>query len=309
VSSAQFQIIFDGPAVSGGEIDVRELTASLAAMNVLFEEADTLLNDGRTRHALKVKGSFKTGSFKVMFASQQSAIDTAMGWLNTPQIGAITNAESLLALLLVGGGSLIGVLKWLKGRKVTKIIQTDDKRFAVYSGDQFIEAEDRVIQLFNDFKVRRAFEAAIAEPLKEGKIETIAITDDKGKTFVEATVAEKSYFGAIPDQQAPLPSYTYETNVSLVRLSFKEANKWAVFDGKNTISVNVEDEDFLRRIDQSDVSFSKGDILHVKMRIDQSETSTGLKTEHTIEKVIEHRPPMYRGQLRLNVDPGESQNS
>lgn len=302
MSTAQFNLVFDGPALEGGQIDVRELTAALTALNQLFEEADNLLNDGRTNHILKVRGSFKRGSFKVFFASQQSIVERARNFMLSDEADAVSNADALLGLLLLGGGSLLALLKWLQGRNVTKIIETDDGKFAVYSGDTFLKTEERVIKLWQDFKVRKAFEDAIAAPLREGEIETLAITNDSGKTFVTVDVTEKSFFEAIPEQRSLLPSFVYEANVSLVKISFKETNKWAVFDGKNTINVRVEDMVFLKRVDDSEASFSKGDILRVRMRIDQAETSTGLKSEYAIEEVLEHRPPMFRGQLRLDVD-------
>lgn len=302
MSTAQFNLVFDGPALEGGQMDVRELTAALTALNQLFEEADNLLNDGRTSHVLKVKGSFKKGSFKVFFATQQSIVDRAKTLLLSDDVAAVANAGALLSLLLLGAGSLLALLKWLQGRKVTKIIATDDGSFAVYSGEQFLKTEEKVIKLWQDFKVRKAFEDAIAAPLKEGEIETLAITSDGGKTFVTVDVAEKSFFESIPEQRSPLPSYVYEANVSVVKLSFKETNKWTVFDGKNTINVRVEDAAFLKRVDESEASFSKGDILRVRMRIDQAETSTGLKSEYAIEEVLEHRAPMFRGQLRLDVE-------
>jgi hypothetical protein len=305
MSNAQFDLVFDGPALEGGQIDVRELSASLTALNILFEEADVLLNDGRTSHVLKLRGSFKSGSFKVFFASQQSIVETAKSLLLSDEANAISNADSLVSLLFLGGTgvvSLLGLLKWLAGRGVTKIIETDDKKFAVYSGDKFIKTEERVIKLWQDFKVRKAFENAIAAPLKEGQIETIAISGDKGKTFETVSITDKPYLEAFPEQRILLPSYTYEANVSLVKISFKEANKWTVFDGRNAVNVRVEDSVFLKKVDQSEVAFSKGDILRVRMRIDQAETSSGLRSEHSIEEVLEHRPPIFRGQLKLDVE-------
>ena len=299
MSRAEFQVIFDGPKMGEGEIDVRELSASLTALNQLLEEADSLLNGDRTTHALKVQGSFKTGSFKINFASAQGIIDRAKSMLTGDEVDAIISAASLVGLVITGSASLLGLLKWLGGRKPTKILEADDGQFEVYKDDKFLKIEKNVLKLYQDFKVRQAFEQAVADPLQEGEIETVAFTGDAGKTFVEASYVEKSALAAMPEESTDLPSYSYETNVSLVRISFKEDNKWTVSDGKNTFNVSVEDESFIRRINENEVSFSKGDILTVTMRIDQSETSTGLKSEHAIEKVMNHRKPMYRGQLRL----------
>lgn len=309
MSRAEFQIVFDGPLLKEGEIDVRELSASLTAMGQLFEEADTLLNGDRTTHSLKVRGSFKTGSFKINLTSAQGIVERAKSILTGDEADAIIAAGDLVNYLIFGGVAgtvgLLGLLKWLKGQQPTKITDADDGTFVVYKGDKYLKIEEKVLKLYQDYKVRKAFEASIAEPLREDQIETVAFTRDGGETFVEANYVERAALGAMPEESTDLPSYTYQTNVSLVRLSFKEDNKWAVTDGKNSINASVEDEAFIRQINENEVSFSKGDILTVRMRIDQAETSTGLKSEYAIEEVISHRKPLYRGQLRLFNDKPE----
>tara|TARA_B100000949_G_scaffold49896_1_gene43581 strand:+ start:562 stop:1500 length:939 start_codon:yes stop_codon:yes gene_type:complete len=310
MSRAEFQVIFDGPKLSEGEIDVRELSASLTALGKLFDEADTLLNGDRTTHSLRVKGSFKTGSFKINLTSAQDWVERAKSFLTGDEVGAIVAAGDLVQYIImggVGGYSLLKLLKWLAGRKPTTILETDDGSFSVYVGDKYVKVEEAVLKLYQDYKVRKAFEAAIVEPLKEDEIETIAFTDDRGSSFVEATYAERASYASIPEQSEDLPSFSYEANVSLVRISFKEDNKWTVSDGKNAMNVSVEDKAFLRSIDANEIAFSKGDILSVRMRIDQSETSSGLKSEYVIEKVLNHRRPMFRGQLQLDLPDDQSE--
>jgi hypothetical protein len=46
--SAKFHIIYDGPALSSNEMDVKDLAPSLIALAEVFEEANENLNKGRT---------------------------------------------------------------------------------------------------------------------------------------------------------------------------------------------------------------------------------------------------------------------
>lgn len=312
MSATSFQVIFDGPALRSSEMDVRELSSALVALNRVFEEADTLLNGGRTEHSLKVKGSFKTGSFKIDFTSYQGLLDKAKDLLNSENASAVIAAGDLVYFLIfgalgVGGGSvgLIGLLKWLKGQRPTKIVDDPKGGFRIYKGDKYVKAEEAVIRLYHDYKVRKALEDAINGSLKEDKVEEVAFTGDGGKSFEVVEYDEQAYFLAPPEEPAELHTWTYETNVSLIRISFREGNKWSVFDGANTIGAYVEDQKFLDKVNNNEIAFSKGTILVVRIRLEQEETPSGLKNTYFIEEVLDHRPPMYRGQTALKFDDTE----
>ena len=46
MSEAQFQVIYDGPALQAGIMSARELSSSLAALDQLFDSADDVLGCG-----------------------------------------------------------------------------------------------------------------------------------------------------------------------------------------------------------------------------------------------------------------------
>lgn len=306
MSTANFQIVYDGPALANSEMDVHELGSSLIALNRLFSEADTVINEGRTEHRLKVRGSFKRGSFKIDFSSYQGLIERAQGLLASDGAQQIIAAGDLVGLVLMGGGGcygLVRLLKWLRGLQPTKIIDDPEGGVRVYQGDKYIKVEDRVIKLFRDHKVRKAMEAAIAEPLKEGRVTDIGFTRDGGKTFESVNIQDRASFIAPPEEPADHHTFTYEANLSLVSLSFKEGNQWRVHDGSTNIGVYVEDQAFLDKVNSNEVSFSKGDVLRVRLRVEQDESPTGdLKNSYFIESVLDHRHPEFRGQSKMTFD-------
>ncbi|WP_164672344.1 hypothetical protein [Pseudomonas viridiflava] len=65
MSKASLQIVYDGPALQTHEMEVSNLAPALLALGELFEEANTTLNDYRTKVSVNVKGSFKTGCFAI----------------------------------------------------------------------------------------------------------------------------------------------------------------------------------------------------------------------------------------------------
>ena len=118
MSSASFQIVFEGNLKSGlpdHEIDVKELSGALAALGRLFETADDSLNEGRTRHTLKVKGSFKTGSFRIDFTSWQGLVQKAKDIIGSQ---SIVTSDELIDFLIFGGA--VGADKVAQGKKAHK---------------------------------------------------------------------------------------------------------------------------------------------------------------------------------------------
>jgi hypothetical protein len=72
-------------------------------------------------------------------------------------------------------------------------------------------------------------------------------------------------------------------------LAFQEGNKWRLFDGQNTITATIADAEFIGRVDRNLVRFAKGDILLCEVRTVQTQGVDGLKTDHTVLRVLEHR--------------------
>ena len=101
---------------------------------------------------------------------------------------------------------------------------------------------------------------------------------------------ESAYFSnlGIPDEV--LVKNTSTTAYSIVSLAFKQDNKWRLHDGNAAISALIADDEFLRKVDASLISFAKGDILICEVETIQKRVEVDLKTEYTVLRVIEHKP-------------------
>ena len=75
MSNSSFQVVYDGPALTGSTIDVRDLAPALLAFGDVIEQANFTLNEGRTSVALRVNASFKSGCFGIDFSVVQSLMD------------------------------------------------------------------------------------------------------------------------------------------------------------------------------------------------------------------------------------------
>ena len=91
-----------------------------------------------------------------------------------------------------------------------------------------------------------------------------------------------------------MPQVVFDTinklALSIRSLAFQEGNKWRLFDGQNVITATITDSDFIDRVDRNMIRFAKGDLLLCEVRTVQTQGVDGLRTEHTVLRVVEHKP-------------------
>ena len=152
-----------------------------------------------------------------------------------------------------------------------------------------LEVPLELMRLYQSLAVRIAAQQLIEEPLKKPEIESFEVRED-GHVVISVNKDESSYFAAsvIPDEF--VNEDVWRMAFSIISLAFKEDNKWRLYDGNTQISATIEDGEFLARVEASLESFSKGDMLVCDVKMTQTRTSGGLKTEYVVVRVVEHRP-------------------
>ena len=296
-----FNLLYSGEALDNHEISARNLSDALIAMDGLLSESNKILNGEKVKVCITVKASFKSGSFGIDFAIVQSFIDTALSVLGGTQ--QIYDAKTILGILLGGGGlaggavGFVELLKLLKGQRSTKITAKEDGSFIIYIGDKYIKVEKEVMELYKNHVIRQNFEKLVA-PIKQEGIDSVSFIKDK-KVVSEINKSERAYFDCPKFLNEKCSESRYEVGVTVIRPYFKEDKKWYVDDGQSSFYVVIEDEVFLRKIDEHKEVFGKGDILRVIMRKEQyyTETESKLKSEHFIEKVIDKIQPPIQNAL------------
>ncbi|MFD1627595.1 hypothetical protein [Azospirillum griseum] len=302
MSRASLKIAFDGPAIHDGTMDVRDLAPALLAIGQLCEESNRVLNGERIKAAVLVRSDFRKGSFVV----DLDLVQTLVAQMKSFLVGEdATAAANLLALLGGGSGSVVGlirIIKWLRGRRPTRLVILEHGGVRIEIDQDSIETNREAIQLLRDVEVRKAA-AALIRPLEKSGIDTIAfsaggqppeiIDKDDASSFVVPSPEEEQII-----HEERKAAYT------IVSVSFKDRNKWRLFDGQNTINVTMADENFLSRVNQNDVVFAKGDILVCRVLMEQWRTTDGLRSEYTVLEVVEHRSAAR--QLPMQFDPPTS---
>ncbi|NBX86541.1 MAG: hypothetical protein EBQ80_04835 [Proteobacteria bacterium] len=262
-------------------MDVRDLAPALMGIGGVFSAANAILNHNQEHVSVQVT-STKHGSFGIDFDIIHTT-NQIVSLLNSGAVTASVNAAGLIGIVW----GVIEFLKWLKGNKPEKI-EPQGQNITVHLHQQTIQVSLEIFKLFQDLELRNAIAKTIAEPLQREGIESLHIESPKQPT-ISIKKAEAHWFEVKQQDEETLVDITTTKAFTMVAISFKEENKWRLYDGISIISVSITDTEFLQRIDQGQ-PFSKNDILVCDVRTIQKRTSEGLKTEYIVLKVKEHKP-------------------
>lgn len=297
----QFKLIFDGEALTNHEINPRDLSIALLAIDSLLKEANQAINHGRIRAQVSVKGSFETGSFTInLVFSLIDQIKDLFDLYNNND--SIINPKTILGSMFgigaycsKGHKCLVYIIKFLKGSRPDKIFENDDGSLTIIKDGCEITSEKKTYELYRNYKLRKSFEDLVSPVLSNSGISDVAIKhNNDDENFCMITKEEASFFACPEVQEEKMDTQAcFETNISIINLSFKEGNKWYVNDGQSSFYVTVEDDEFLKRIDNRNIAFAKGDILKVRIRREQfiNIQESKLKTENFIEQVMNYTVP------------------
>ncbi|CAM3067809.1 hypothetical protein KOXY103107_14220 [Komagataeibacter xylinus] len=211
-----------------------------------------------------------------------------VAFLSGPTITAAANLQSLLFGNSVVDG-VIYLIKKFRGTSPDKVTPLKEGMVRLQYGDETVDISVESLKLLQSLPVRDSLQKIIEEPLKMDGIEVFEVRSG-GKTTETVTREESVYFAkpSMPDEI--LVDDHRRAAFSIMALAFKDDNKWRLSNGEQTISAKIEDADFLRRVNENEVSFSKGDILICYLHVIQKRTDTGIKTDYIVDKVIDHKP-------------------
>jgi hypothetical protein len=269
-------------------MEVRDLAPALLAMGDLFEEAGATLNPGGSKISVKVNGSFKTGCFAIDLTINQSLYQQAIELFTSDAAAAALNILAFVGFAGSAGGGVFGLIKWLRGRRITNVEILDNGKVKVFCDSDLYETEQQVLDLFRNWKVRKAFEDVVRKPLQREGVDYFAIKLE-GSKFASVSQSEAEYFVAPEQDEERLDSSERVASLQLVNVPFRDDNKWRFYDGAATFYAAMLDEAFLHRVEQGVERFGKGDILKVKLQEEKTLAGETLKAVYSVIEVLEHR--------------------
>ena len=296
MSQTTFSIAYDGPALRDGTMDVRELAPALLAVGQLFDASNSVLNGADIRVAVNVKATDE-GSFEVFLEIVQTVPQIILEFIKGEHV---TTALRLRELVLIGGGTTLGLLalvRRLRGKTPARLERVSTDHVRITLEDESFEVPIELLRLYRDTAVRTALENLI-DPLKQEGIDTFRTSN--GDDSQTVTDDEVRFFQSPAIESNVIIEETTRAAFSVVSVTFKEGNKWRLNDGNSDITVSINDDDFIRRVQNRTVSFTSGDMLICDVRRTQTVVGDRLRTDHVVERVIDHLPGGRQTELEFD---------
>lgn len=272
-------------AAKGSDLDKHKMNAYDLGMSIvefakMVNRADDIINSQSTLE-LEVTAPAKEGSLVIEFA----LLIKSSGALEVMKYLGLSAASASIV-----GGSAFGIVRKLKDKRILGIdSDTKTDRAKILLDGEEISADKHVARLVSDPIIRQAMNEIITQPLNaEDKPSfKIKVEDEEVVSFKDEEVLD---FTPLP--KASLSSEkteTITTNVLLTQVNFGSSRGWRMlYDGKE-IAVRMDDASFMARVEDSEKSFTKGDMFEVALSIVSKTTARSQKTEYIITRVIRHR--------------------
>ena len=285
-------LTYTGRALEDGSMNIRDLVPVLLSVNDMFQTAAHLVYDKDMRTSVQVN-AFQKGSFSIDLTLVQDIFQQITSFFDSQEANGLLNLKEYL---LGGAASLFWLIKKIKGRKITKATTENDQTRIECDGDVII-IPTVVYHLSQDVVIRNHVET-ILKPLQQDGIDGFEIRD-KDQPIFHVDKEEEPFFRANTSDliHPPMAVHEFEKYFTLVTVTFKEGNKWKLHDGTGQISAIILDEDFLRRVEESQIAFAKGDQLRCLVRLKEYRITAGIRNEYEILRVVDHKTALKQPPL------------
>jgi hypothetical protein len=291
MAETAFRIAYDGPALETGRMPVRDLAPALLALGELFAEASEVIYPEGGPVALNIKAT-EQGSFDVQLILEAKDLwDQFTDMFGSEDVTALVNLKTLVAGGL-GVGSLFGLIKWLKGRRVVReepTLEPGTVRITV-DDETSVEIPSDVAKLYRRITIRRKAREVVA-PLHRDGVDEVKFAEEP-EAPPELVIREDdlpAYESAATEEDDVLLEEERVMLLQIAAVYFEEGKKWRLSDGTVTFWASMEDALFLAEVDRRIEQFAKGDMLRCRLRLIQRRRPTGgLQTEYHVVQVLEH---------------------
>ena len=284
----RFEVTYDGPDVAAGTMDAYALGAAMQSLAEYIDASASLTYGAGASVTHEIEANFEAGSFSfLVLAATPEQVQAGFQLLHY-----VTSKEFFEILGLTGGGGVIGLIAFLRGRKPKELAASPgNQQVTVTTQDgQTTVVNAQVVNLYNNTIVRERVEGVVAPLLREG-ITEFRSREVGSETQLLVTQPEVGYFEPPAPEGETLQDKVSSEIIQVVSLNFDQGRKWRfrMADG-STFSSSL-DEDFGLRVLRHEVTFGAGDALEADLHSVVTRDAAGpTRVQREIQKVTRHIP-------------------
>ena len=305
-------IRYDGPALSGHEMDVQDLAPALLALAEIARITNQKLNGDRASIRVLVNADVEQKCFQLDLSLVQSWMDAAQTLLGKDNVTTVAQIAEIIGFAGGPAGGLFWLYKKLYGQsdstgeitfnandstgQTTIVVNGDGNNITVTNNVALIAQDPRVLQNIK----------TVLEPLKSEDYSDFSIRRGEEKLVeIDRKEARNIRLHAVP---LP-PEIEPETFVSLVdgqveivTAQYKGIAQWGLWWTGRTRLMKIEDTDWLERFQTGQEPDARpGAWLDVTMEITQPRDKLHPPT-FIVQKIKRVLPPASDGQTGLFDD-------
>ena len=308
-SNSSITVRYDGPALSGHQMDVSDLAPALIGLSELYKHANTKCNGNKAAVKVLISTDTEHQCFQFDIQIVQGFWDQAKTLLKDTDIASAKELGEWLGLIGGGGATavygLFKLLKWLDGRKVNSSelkIESglDSTKITVIGSNNSITVYPRTLELAEDqttlknvYKVIKPITKDDYESLEfeHGDETEMISSEDAGRITNTVNVDAEEQFDEPQVVSAWITVYApvYDPTVKSWRFKYGETHYYMDISDTNIA------EDAINRggalID---------DTYFVRLEIRQEHTSSGrINNHYKIMEVLDFKPANISAQSEM----------
>lgn len=295
-------IRYDGPALSGHEMDVQDLAPALLALADMIQIANKKFNGNQADIKVLVNADVEQKCFMIDISLVQSFLDQAKGILGIDGVKTAKEIAEWVGILSGGGIGLFGLLKFIRNSRQSdtalQIENTGDGTITIVGNGNTLVVRREVYLLAQEPKMVEKAKSVLRPLGKEG-YETLAFLEGDDAVF-EVRKDEAEGIGALPNQ--PLSDIPTESTSQIkgqvrIKSAQYEGNaQWSFLWNGRAINAEMVDKaaEWVIEFQDNKVSAPPNSILDVSMletaQLDEQGLIVG-KASYSVHAVHKVTPP------------------
>jgi hypothetical protein len=270
-------ITFEGDIPSEG-LDADEVAAVADGMAKAIQFLVSRATDADRQYTLHL-GEVRKGSAIFKFLLEGAAIAQTLLPFIPPGGFTIQQVTGILS-------QVIKLLDFLKGKPPTSTVTNDGNEnvLVINSPGAQVTVNKIILQLAgNDYLQDKIAETL--KPLKKPRRRVKLLEEEK--KLLESSSEEYPEITAKPiNDNNVLNSNTIDATLRVKQPHLDGENSWKFDWGRNRITAEIRDKSFMDKVRSRQEEFRSGDLLRVKLRIEEQQKGRNVMKKHYIEEII-----------------------